>query len=143
MTMATTHKRAIVGFLVAPLVGVGAWWLLLVFFDQPHDASRVPLYILFVYMPFFVLPVYAAMWIVGIPAYLLLYRLRRLRPSYFVALVAATGAIITALLWDRSRRPEATVLILIGALTGAATGAAFARFLFPSRVPPDGAASSP
>jgi hypothetical protein len=136
--MSRTLRRAVLAFLLAPLAGVGACWLLMVVFGIPPDVSRAPVYFLIFYMPFLAGPIYAFAWIVGLPAYLVLHLVHRVRARYFVLLYTlAGGAIMSRFFWSR---PQAPTWILIGMLMGVATGATFARLLLGPPVVPDVAA---
>ncbi len=133
--MSPTLKRIVLAFLLAPLAGVGACWLLMVLFDIPRDVSGAPIYFLIVYMPFFAGPIYAFAWIVGLPAYLVLHLVHRVRTRYFVVLYTLAGGVIMGrFFWSR---PQAPTWILIGALMGVATGVTFARVLLGPPARPD------
>src|SRR5438045_9536968 len=100
--MSPTLKRIVLAFLLAPLAGVGACWLIMVLFDIPRDVSGAPIYFLIVYMPFFAGPIYAFAWIVGIPAYLVVHLVHRVRTRSSVVLYLLTVGVSTVRLFAPS-----------------------------------------
>jgi hypothetical protein len=134
-----TPRRTVLAFLVAPLVGTFVCLLLMSLLDIPRGAQRAPLYPLVVYPVFFAPAIYLATWVVGIPSYLLLRRLGRLRPGYLVGVStgAASAIILGIFASSRSGRVLAEWL-LIYPLTGSVIGGVLAAYL----CPPDRASGS-
>ena len=127
-------RRAIVAFLLAPLIGVLACWILFLLFDVPKDAIKAPLYFLIFYMPFLAVPIYAVSWAVGVPLYVVLHRFNRVRTEYLAATFALVGLLIMVGLLLRGhwhQQNPALVFLLIMPLTGAVTGATLGRLLTP------------
>jgi hypothetical protein len=127
-----SRTRTVAGFLVAPLVGTFFCLLLMSLLDIPRGAHRAPLYPVVVYPIFFAPPIFLATLVVGVAAYFILRRLRRLRPEYLIGVFStvATMIIIAIFLSGRSGR-IAWEWFLIYPLTGAVIGAVLARFVVP------------
>ena len=132
MSMSSTIWPAVKAFLLGPVIGTAVCWLLFIFFDVPRGTAHAPLYTLFLIGPFVLLFLYGATWIVGIPLYLLLMLLKRPRPQYFLYVFALCGVFAgMRTQWGHWDKPLAGTMLLVCVLTGAATGAAFARLLSP------------
>ena len=80
-------------------------------------------------MPFFVIPTYLAVLVVGAPTYWLLRYLGRLEPWYFAVIFAILGAVIPALI--PHRHTLLGPLVLVFALMGLAAGWTFGWCITP------------
>jgi hypothetical protein len=133
--MVSTHKRAMKALLVAPLFGafVCALLMLVALPNKPSRSSNDAVGLVFVlYFPLITIFMYGMSWLVGIPAYLLLYGLGQLRQRWFVLLYALAGAAVGVYFDVQSHHPGSTgpafgTLTVIGVVTGAALGGAVGR----------------
>ena len=134
--MISAKTRPPRAFLLAPLAGVAVFWLLLVTFGIPRDVQQAPIFFLLVYvLPFFLLPMYGLVLVVGFVGFTVLNRMNRLGVGSLALWFGAAGLLLPVVLLTLSRqwtRPFAMPFAMICTLVGIVTGAAFGSLLLPS-----------